>query len=117
ALAAALRSLLARPSGDPPAAARRRPMSLAGLAALAWLMLIVLHLAAAPVAAERYDVGALARHLGELERRGVPIAWVTKYHGQLHFVGRLRRPFAVLPRGTEGPWLAAHPTGRVRGEP
>lgn len=88
----------------------RRPL---GLAALSWILVVALHLAFAPVAAREYDVGPTARHAHALERRGVPLAWVGKYHGQLHFAGRLRRPFAVVSTGQEDLWLAEHPEGRV----
>ena len=42
-----------------------------------------------------------------------PIAYVGRYAGQFHFLGRLERPFdEVTPEQLPG-WIANHPTGLV----
>lgn len=88
----------------------RRPL---GLAALSWVLVAALHLAFHPVAGRDYDVRPIARHARHLEQRGVPVAWSGDYHGQLHFEGRLTRPFEEILTGHEDLWLAEHPGGRV----
>ncbi len=60
---------------------------------------------------QAYDVGPIARHLAAAESQGRPIAWAGAYHGQLHFLGRLRRPFVEVLPGAEQVWLLGHPGG------
>lgn len=60
-----------------------------------------------------YDLRPLARHLRAVEREERPIAYVGNYHGQLHFLGRLERPFEEIPLGSESLWIRRHPRGRV----
>jgi 4-amino-4-deoxy-L-arabinose transferase-like glycosyltransferase len=65
------------------------------------------------VARQVYDLRPIARFVGGLEREGRPIAFVGLYHGELHFLGRLRRPFETIEPGMERAWIAAHPDGKV----
>ncbi|HEY9421508.1 MAG TPA: hypothetical protein VIW92_08845, partial [Thermoanaerobaculia bacterium] len=60
-----------------------------------------------------YDIRPLARHLAAAQRQGLPIAYVGPYHGELHFLGRLERPFETVHPGGERLWLARHPDGKV----
>lgn len=60
---------------------------------------------------QAYDVKPVARHLAAVERQGRPVAWAGNYHGQFHFLGRLRRPFEEILPGSEQLWLLAHPGG------
>lgn len=60
---------------------------------------------------EAYDVRPVAHHLAEVERQGRPVAWAGNYQGQLHFLGRLRRPIEEILPGSEQIWLLAHPGG------
>lgn len=62
---------------------------------------------------QAYDIRPLALHLAEAQRQGVPIAYVGPYHGELHFLGRIERPFEVIHPGAERHWLARHPEGKV----
>ncbi len=61
----------------------------------------------------RFDVAPAARHLGALERAGVPLANLDVYHNQFRFLGRLDKPIAAFPPGGGEDWAAAHPEGRV----
>ena len=61
----------------------------------------------------RYDLRGVARILRAYEEQGRPVAHTGKYHGQYHFLGRLKEPFQVIRRGQIGAWLATHPKGRV----
>ncbi|HEV2844516.1 MAG TPA: glycosyltransferase family 39 protein [Thermoanaerobaculia bacterium] len=60
-----------------------------------------------------YDIRPMALYLAEAQRQGLPIAYVGPYHGELHFLGRLERPFEVIHPGAERLWLARHPDGKV----
>jgi 4-amino-4-deoxy-L-arabinose transferase-like glycosyltransferase len=60
-----------------------------------------------------YDIRPVALYLAEAERQGLPIAYVGPYHGELHFLGRLERPFETIHAGGERLWLAQHPEGKV----
>ncbi|HEX6903258.1 MAG TPA: glycosyltransferase family 39 protein [Thermoanaerobaculia bacterium] len=60
-----------------------------------------------------YDIRPVALYLAEVQRQGLPIAYVGPYHGELHFLGRLERPFEVINAGGERLWLARHPDGKV----
>jgi hypothetical protein len=71
------------------------------------------HAVAHPTLAPRYDLGAVSRHLGALQRAGVPLAHVTPYAGQYTFLGRLRRPLDEISGDDAGRWLTSHPGGRI----
>jgi len=60
-----------------------------------------------------YDLRPIARYLAAAEREGRPIAYAGDYHGQLHFLGRLERPFEEIPPAAEWLWLQEHPRGKV----
>lgn len=60
---------------------------------------------------EAYDIGPVARHVAAAERQGRPVAWSGNYRGQLHFLGRLRRPIEEILPGAEQVWLLSHPGG------
>lgn len=62
---------------------------------------------------QAFDLEALARYLSVAEQQGRPIAYVGDYHGELHFLGRLKRPFREIPLGAERRWLRRHPRGKV----
>ena len=90
-----------------------RVTALAGVVSSAVLWLGVLSLARVP-----YDLRAPAARAAELEAQGVPLAWLGKYQGQLHFHGRLRQRIEPLAdRAALEFWLAAHPRGAVLATP
>ncbi len=78
---------------------------------LSLLLVATLYAGGSRAFREAYDVGPVARYLAAVERQGRPIAWAGEYHGQFHFPGRLRRPFEVIPVGSEHLWLLSHPGG------
>lgn len=71
------------------------------------------HLGLHEAAREAYDLEPVARYLSFAEEQGRPIAWVGNYHGQLHFLGRLERPFQEIPPGSESLWIRQNPRGKV----
>ncbi len=60
---------------------------------------------------QRYQLTALAQTMAQLEAKRFPVAVVGKYDGELHFSGRLYRPFDVVNTATVDQWAASHPDG------
>ena len=85
----------------------------AALALVSLTLVTGLHLGFSGIARQAYDLEPIARHVAVLQRQGRPIAFVGPYHGQLHFLGRLERPFEVLAPGAERLWAERHPRGKV----
>ncbi|WJW75890.1 glycosyltransferase family 39 protein [Thiohalobacter sp. IOR34] len=90
---------------------RSQLQSLALTATASALVIVVLHLAVLRVAAPAYDLRPLAGRIHALQAAGRPVAHVGKYHGQFQFLGRLRRPLAVVPEWEALDWARAHPDG------
>jgi 4-amino-4-deoxy-L-arabinose transferase-like glycosyltransferase len=75
-------------------------------------LLIVAHLAGRG-AMERYDLRSVAQFLKREESSGRSIAYVGRYSGEFHFLGRLEHPFdQIAPTEVSG-WRASHPSGLV----
>jgi hypothetical protein len=91
-----------------PGGRRFRALALAGP-----LLVVLANAAVSPMTRGAYDVRALACRIHGWQESGRAVAHVGKYHGQFHFVGRLRAPLEVIPEGTERQWLLAHPGGKV----
>jgi 4-amino-4-deoxy-L-arabinose transferase-like glycosyltransferase len=92
---------------------RSRLASLQVVAACSVAALVVMLAAAGRSAAPRYDVSAVARYLGPLEREGRPLAHVGKYRGEYHFAGRLTRPLEVITEDQVAAWFSRNPGGYV----
>lgn len=87
-------------------------MAVRGLALAGVVLIIASHLAVLQAAAPAYDLRAFSARLAELQAAQRPIAHVGKYHGQFHFLGRLREPLAVVNnRKSALRWARAHPEG------
>jgi len=83
------------------------------LAVLSVALVGVLYLGLAPMFAARYDLEPMARFVRVVEDRGGAVAHVGEYRGELHFLGRLERPFEEIESAEVPAWLAAHPGGAV----
>ena len=71
-----------------------------------------LYLALVPRLAAEYDLRPMSRTLHGLQESGRSLAWLGKYHGQFHFLGRLQT--RIEPLGESGQlrrWLEANPEG------
>ncbi len=76
------------------------------------VLLIVAHLAGKETM-ERYDLRPVAHFLKRAETSGRSIAYVGRYSGEFHFLGRLEHPFdQITPTEISG-WRASHPSGLV----
>ncbi|MDP6604245.1 MAG: glycosyltransferase family 39 protein [Rhodospirillales bacterium] len=86
---------------------------LAALAALSVVTVAAAHAAAMPVLRESFNLEPLAQRLETWESAGRPLAHYGKYHGQFHFLGRLRRPFAIIGDQEVARWVADNPNGLI----
>ena len=89
------------------------PQRVGTIAALSVLSIITAHLVVASVLATRFDLEPVALRLGAWEKEGKALANYGEYHGQFHFLGRLRRPMAIVGDGQISAWVAAHPDGII----
>jgi len=87
-----------------------RPLAVAGLGVV---LVAALYLVARPEMARAYDLRPLALQLSRWEALGHPLAHYGKYHGQFHFLGRLKTRMTVVGDGQIDAWVAANPTGKV----
>jgi 4-amino-4-deoxy-L-arabinose transferase-like glycosyltransferase len=76
-------------------------------------LLIVAHFAGRGLAARAYDLRPAAHFLKGAETSGRPIAYVGRYAGQFHFLGRLERSFDEVTPPQLPRWTADHPSGLV----
>lgn len=85
----------------------------AGPTLISIALVVGAHLGFADAARLAYGLAPTARYLAAAESEGRPIAYVGDYHGQFHFLGRLRRPIEEIARGSESLWIRSHPRGKV----
>ena len=57
----------------------------------------------------RYDLAQLAAFVAE--NPTADWAFSGKYHGELTFLARMEKPFAIISKSTSGEWLRTHPDG------
>jgi 4-amino-4-deoxy-L-arabinose transferase-like glycosyltransferase len=82
----------------------------AALGAMLWSAVVTLALV--EPARPAYDLAAISQTLSALQAEGRAIAWLGKYHGQFHFLGRLQQRIEPLQaRGRLQAWLDANPDG------
>jgi len=95
------------------AAARSEGRQLLFLSISTPALLLWLHFAGRDLARGIYDLTPPARFLSHAEQSGRPIAFVGRYSGQFHFLGRLRRPFDLIEPDAMATWARSHPGGLV----
>jgi len=82
----------------------------AALGALLWSAVVTLALV--EPARPAYDLAAISQTLSALQAEGRAVAWLGKYHGQFHFLGRLQQRIEPLQaRARLQAWLDANPDG------
>jgi len=103
-LAVALACAVAQPQGFE-ASAR-------ALAMVSVAVVVMLNLAIARPARASFDLSVFSRRVAGLQEQGVPVAYLGRYQGQFHFLGRLREPVVSLttPQARDA-WIAVHPQG------
>jgi len=60
-----------------------------------------------------YNLEPMARAIGEIQQAGHPLVHESKYAGEYHFLGRLRRPLRVMGKGYLRDWAQKHPAGYI----
>jgi hypothetical protein len=99
------------------AAAWRPPKAMSSrlllLAALTAVLVVSVHLSLRPLLATNYDLAPLAKRLQTWEAEGRPLANSGKYQGQFDFLGRLKKPIAILGEKNVKAWAEANPRGEV----
>jgi 4-amino-4-deoxy-L-arabinose transferase-like glycosyltransferase len=83
------------------------------LACVMVAVVVSVHLAARPLLAGAFDLKPLAERLGQWEDAGRPLSHYGKYHGQFHFLGRLKKPMAITGDQEIVEWVATHPDGKI----
>jgi 4-amino-4-deoxy-L-arabinose transferase-like glycosyltransferase len=76
-------------------------------------LLIVAHLAGKRAMERTYDLRPIAHFLKQAEMSGRPVAYVGRYSGEFHFLGRLEHPFDEISTPQLSRWMADHPSGLV----
>ncbi|MGB0681975.1 MAG: ArnT family glycosyltransferase [Magnetovibrionaceae bacterium] len=75
--------------------------------------LVIVHVMAAPYLVTFHNVKPTAQWISLAQQRGLPIANISLYHGQYHFLGRLKRPIDSVWEHDIGKWLADHNRGKI----
>lgn len=89
-----------------------RAAALRAMALAVWLATATLYLGVVDPLSAAYRLRPVAERLAALQAAGRDIAWLGKYHGQFHFLGRLRRRIEPLTDGQAlRGWLTRHPQG------
>ncbi len=82
--------------------------------ALAMVALVAAgHFSLAPFLRNNHDLAPVGRYLAELQAGGAPLVHVSKYHGQFHFLGRLRHPIDVVLEHEILDWALKVPSAKV----
>jgi 4-amino-4-deoxy-L-arabinose transferase-like glycosyltransferase len=79
------------------------------------VFMLLLHLTVIQDLSLRYDVRPTASEIVRIQDAGLPTAFMGKYRGEYHFVGRLSHPFDTLASGEVADWFRSHPQGYVLG--
>jgi len=85
----------------------------AALALVTAALVASVHLAARPMLAGNFDMKALAVRLAQWEAAGHPLSFYGKYHGQFHFLGRLKKPMTITGDKEVVDWMAENPDGII----
>jgi 4-amino-4-deoxy-L-arabinose transferase-like glycosyltransferase len=89
------------------------PRRVVNLSLVSPVLLIVVHLVGMGLVQRRYDLRPSALILKRAEDAGRAIAYVGRYEGQFHFLGRLRHPVEEVSAEGLSRWKAEHPNGLV----
>ena len=77
-------------------------------------LIVFTHMMAAPALRHAYDLSFPARLIADWQNDGKKMAYVGKYNGEFHFLGRLEKPLLVLPSMSAAiKWAAENPDAIV----
>jgi hypothetical protein len=66
-----------------------------------------------PIMDYAYDLQSAANYIAKAQRQGYAIAYEGKYHGQFHFLGRLKKPIIETRNLNITNWLAKSPRAKI----
>ena len=66
-----------------------------------------------PIINKSYDLRAISNYIGNLQNKGYVIANYGKYHGQFHYLGKLKKPIIVTGDGEVKQWLSQTPKAKI----
>ena len=60
-----------------------------------------------------YDLRKISMYLSKMQSQGYVIANYGKYHGQFHFLGKLKQPIIETGDGSIKKWLIRNPRAKI----
>ena len=77
-------------------------------------VIVFAHMTAAPALRHAYDLSFPAQLVADWQKTEKKLAYVGKYNGEFHFLGRLEKPLPILPNMTAAiKWAGENPDGIV----
>ena len=84
------------------------------IAMMAGTLIVLTHMTAAPALKHAYDLSLPSRLVFDWQDQGKQVAWIGKYNGEFHFLGRLEKPLITLNSLTDAKnWAKTNPDGIV----
>ncbi len=83
---------------------------------LAWstaIICVVINLNIVSQLGPTHDLSRISHQLAIYQQAGIPIAHISKYHGQYQFLGRLLKPLDVIRDDQLTDWVKENPNGKV----
>ena len=66
-----------------------------------------------PIMDYGYDLQSVSNYIAKAQRQGYAVAYYGKYHGQFHFLGKLKKPITETGDGHIENWLAKTPRAKI----
>jgi len=66
-----------------------------------------------PILAYGYNLKPIGAYISNAQMQGYTIGYYGKYHGQFHFLGRLKQPFIEIGDSNIKDWLAKTPKAKI----
>jgi 4-amino-4-deoxy-L-arabinose transferase-like glycosyltransferase len=93
---------------------RQMTNAVTGLSVTTVSIIAVLHLGVASAIAPAYNLSAVSVRLANIQSQGKKVAYVSKYHGEYQFLGRLTVPLTELHSEAEiHQWAGQHSDGII----
>lgn len=77
------------------------------------LIIILVLFAVRPILTHGYNIKPVAEFISNSQREGYTIAYYGKYHGQFHFLGRLKKPIVETGDGGIKSFLDKYPRSKI----
>ena len=77
------------------------------------LLIVILFGTLKPIMLKAYDLRKISMYLSKMQSQGYVIANYGKYHGQFHFLGKLKQPIIETGDGSIKKWLIRNPRAKI----